>query len=91
MGFGSEPTDHEHFSSAGESKGMSFRALVTEPIVASAILGRPQSINLAEGGQAAWRFSLASATTINHRLTSIEDDELASLPCQLTSRRMFSL
>ena len=52
MGFGSEPTDHEHFSSAVESKGISFRALVTEPIVASAILGRPQSINLAEGGQA---------------------------------------
>ena len=53
VGFGSEPTDHEHFSSAVESKGISFRALVTEPIVASAILGRPQSINLAEGGQAA--------------------------------------
>lgn len=81
MGFGSAPTDHEHLSSAVESKGMFFRALVAEPIVASAIPGRPQSINLAAGGQAACRFNLASATAINHRLASIEGDELASLPC----------
>jgi hypothetical protein len=74
LGFSSAPTDHEHFSSAVESKGMFFRALVAEPIVASAIPGRPQSINLAEGGQAACRFNLTSATAINHRLASIEGD-----------------
>jgi hypothetical protein len=91
LGFHCQPIRYEQSSSRIKPKDVILCTFLTDPIVAGAISGRPQSINLAEGGQAAWRFSLASATAIDHRLASIEGDELASLPCQLTFRRTLSL
>ena len=89
--FGSQPIRYEQFSSGVQLEDVFLCAHVTEPIVASAIPGRPQSINLAEGRQAVRRFNLAPATAINHRLASIEGDQLAPLPCQLTFCRVLSL
>lgn len=91
LGFASEPTGDDQSSSSIESEGILLCTFLTEPIVVSSIPGRPQSVNLAEGGQAVCRFDLAPATTINHRLSLIEGDKLASLPFQLTFLRMFLL
>ena len=91
LGFHCQPIRYKQSSSGIKPEDVILCTFLTEPIVASSIPGRPQSINLAEGGQAVRRFNLASATAVNHRLASIEGEELASLPCQLTFCRMLSL